>query len=72
MTDAREIITSVCFDREVADLQSTAIMNRLTDAGFRILGPDEVEDVRRIVEIANRNEWSAEGDRLARAIGRKA
>lgn len=38
----------------------------------RILGPDEVEDVRRIVEIANRNEWSAEGDRLVGALGRKA
>lgn len=48
------------------------VAGRLRAAGFRILGPDEVADVQRIVEIANRNEWSAEGDRLVRALGRKA
>lgn len=77
MTDAREIIArffAEYHDRSRVDgcdmEDAEAIIEAL--AGFRILGPDEVEDVRRVVEIANRNEWSAEGDRLVRFLGRKA
>jgi len=78
MTDAREIIRIAAEDKlkfdgfSSYDEMAAHLIDALNTAGFRILGPDEVADVRRVVEIANRNEWSAEGDRLARALGRKA
>lgn len=87
MTDAREIIAytipgtsaELCFG--LAD----AIINRFTTAGFRILGPDEVDPVtlEKCAEVADQiapksmewNSYAAWVQRVAnaiRALGRKA
>ena len=78
MTDAREIIVGACFDRETAGLQAIDILDAVEAAGFRILGPDEVEAIERLK--ARADSWSLNSDsarvsvRLGdlRALGRKA
>lgn len=70
MADIREVITAaipcnIVYGRHQA---ADEIIEAIHAAGFRILGPDELEDVRRLVQIANRNEWSAEGEMLARTL----
>lgn len=69
MTTPREIIaealaTGLKMEWNMATIAMN-IENKLTAAGYRILGPDEVADVRRIVEIANRiarfEHWRSEG-----------
>lgn len=76
MTDAREIITSAIDDLYPNDRlrplsAAIRIMRKLSEQGFLILGPDDWRDVQRVVEIANRNEASPEGARLARALKEK-
>lgn len=36
--------------------------------GFRLVSKAEIEAIRRVVEIANRNEYSPEGDMLRRFL----
>lgn len=67
MSSAREIIaytipgSSAEFCFGVAD----AVIERLTEAGYAILA---AKDVARLVEIANRNEASPEGESLALSL----
>lgn len=69
MSSAREIIAGDLDRYCVSPLaRADSVIAALRAAGHRILGPGEEADVRRVVEIANRNEWSEEGDRLARAL----
>lgn len=74
MTDAREIIASIRYKPismatvALGEPGAEAILAALTAAGFRILGPGLLRDIEYVVEIANRNEASPEGFRLAAAL----
>lgn len=73
MTDAREIIADE-LDKCIcpADPWANAVINRLHAAGYRILGPDEVDPVtvERAAEVAAN--WGSEIPAEIRALGRKA
>ena len=64
---ARDLINAACAkanawrDRTYA----SAVLDELIAAGYVILSPDEARAVKRVVEIANRNETSPEGSLLA-------
>lgn len=72
-TDAREIIARAIepFVHHADDVTSV-VANTLTTAGYRILGPDEVDPVtlERAAEVAAN--WGSEIPAEIRALGRKA
>lgn len=57
MTDAREIINAACINVNQWRDQTyaSAVINALTAAGFRILGPDEVKIIKESLERINKN-----------------
>lgn len=84
MTDAREIIARhLCtmaaqgwsgisaFERAAYRTTAAGMVEAINTAGLLILGPDDWRDVQIVVKIANRNEASPEGFRLARALKEK-
>ena len=76
MTDAREIIVDE-LDKCIcpADPWADAIISRLTTAGFRILGPDEVAQLERIAKGDIPGVWQEKfekAQKIASALGRKA
>lgn len=83
MTDAREIIARAIepFVHHADDVTSV-VANTLTTAGYRILGPDEVDALREDTQVAiNSMTGECEAshrialnhmERALRALGRKA
>lgn len=71
MTDAREIIAKRIAGPKALGW-ADAVIEALSAAGYRILGPDEVDQVtlERAAEVAAN--WGSEIPAEIRALGRKA
>jgi hypothetical protein len=80
MTDAREIINAACINVNQWRDQTyaSAIITALHAAGFRILGPDEVGALDRLMARADAWPLNSDSARVSvrlgdlRALGRKA